>query len=193
MRFLLFALVALVSLSAVLGASVEFKSCGTPSFDATITNITADVWPPEKGKDLVLNISGINKKVITSGTYTIQIKVDGIPLPNIDGDIDTFKPLPWPIGNLTFTYSQEIPSSAPSGQYALHISAVDQDKNGIFCITINTKITNMGEGEGGVRGVLSSVLYGQAGDLKDNVRRGLQKAKAKLMKPVPSIPKMRRV
>jgi len=195
MRFLLLALVALLSLSSVLCVSPEYKTCATPSFDVTITNITANVWPPEKGKDLILNITGTNSKNITSGEYTIQLKVDGIPLPNINGDIDTFKPLPWPIGNLTFTYVQEIPSSAPSGQYALHISALDQDKTGIFCITMDVKISNEGkeeeeEGRKGIRGMLSDVLHGKSVDVKGSVRRGLEKGKSRLMKTMPAMPKI---
>jgi len=182
MRFLLFALVVLLSLSSVWCVSPEWKSCATPTYDVTITNITANEWPPAKGSDLVLNITGTNTKNITSGDYIIQLKVDGIPLPNIDGDIDTFKPLPWPVGNLSFTYSQEIPESAPSGTYTIHISAVDQDKKGIFCITLEVKITGKAEGEG----ALSAFLH-----RKGRVMKGLEMGKGKL-KALPAMPKMKR-
>jgi len=188
MRFLLFALVCLVSLSCVLCFNPEFKSCAAPTFDATISNITANVWPPEKGKDLILNITGTNTKNITSGEYIIAIKVDGLPLPDIDGNIDTFKPLPWPIGNLSFSYTQEIPENAPSGNYVLHISAVDQDKHGIFCITLEVHIGKAEEMEG-ARGLLSSFLHGRGGDLKKTLRRGLELGKTKAM---PNMPNMRR-
>jgi len=190
MRFLLFALVVSLSLSWGLSASPEYKSCATPSYDVTITNITADVWPPEKGKDLILNITGVNSKNITAGDYTIQIKVDGIPLPSVNGNIDTFHPLPWPAGNLSFSYSQEIPASAPSGQYALHISALDQDKTGIFCITLNFKISSEGEVEGSAkRGRLAiSALNGQG--VRGSLRRGLEVANG--VKKLMPMPKMKR-
>jgi len=191
MRFVLFALVALLSVSTVWCISPEYKSCATPTFDATITNITANMWPPEKGKDLILNITGTNSKNITSGEYTIAIKVDGLPLPDIDGNIDTFKPLPWPIGNLTFSYTQEIPETAPSGNYVLHISAVDQDKHGIFCITLSVHIGKAEEIEG-ARGLFSSFLHGRGRDLKKTVRRGLEVGKTKAMKAMPNMPNIRR-
>jgi len=117
-------------------ADVPFKSCASASADANISSITADVWPPQKGADLDLNVTGTNSKNITSGTYTIEIKVSGIPLPPITGSIADFRPLPWPIGHLAFGFSENIPGAAPSGSYTLKISAVDQDKDEIFCINL---------------------------------------------------------
>jgi len=189
--FLLFALVALLSLTFVSSAVPQWKTCATPAYDVDITNITSNVWPPEKGKDLILNITGINSKNVTSGDYVIQIKVDSIPLPNIDGNIDTFHPLPWPTGNLTFTYTQEIPAAAPSGQYNIHISAVDQDKKGLFCLTLDVKITSAEEEEGGVKGgLLSSIVHG-ANVAKSSLWRGLGQGKGRLH-GMPAMPKLKR-
>jgi len=123
--------------SLVSAVDVPHKSCAGPHDDLNLTSIESAVWPPSKGSEVKLNISGVNAKAITEGTYTITIRVNGVPLPNIEGNIDVFKPLPWPVGSLQFNYSQSIPSIAPSGQYALHISAVDQDKVEIFCVTLS--------------------------------------------------------
>jgi len=138
--------IALCLSSVVSAVTVPYKSCAGAHDDANLTSIETTRWPPVKGAELALNITGNNSKIITSGTYTINIRVNGIPLPDIDGNIADFKPLPWPEGELNFTYTQEIPSIAPSGQYAIKISAVDQDKDEIFCITLSFTIS-MSEAE----------------------------------------------
>ena len=124
------------SSSHSLGVPVPYKWCGASTDDATIDSITSNEFPPVKGDNLVLNVTGNLTKVVTSGTYTIAISVSGFPLPSITGDIDAFSPLPWALGELNFTYSQEIPSEAPPGSYQVKISAVDQDSKQIFCISI---------------------------------------------------------
>lgn len=119
-----------------LGVAVPYKWCGSSSDDATIDSIVSNEFPPVKGDTLVLNVTGNLTKVVTAGTYKISITVSGIPLPDITGDISDFRALPWQLGELNFTYSQEIPSEAPSGSYTVKISAEDQDKKQIFCISI---------------------------------------------------------
>lgn len=130
---LVFALLA-VCVSAV---PVPYKWCGSSSDDATLTSIVSNEFPPVKGDTLSLNVTGNLSKEVTSGQYTIAITVGGFPLPDLTGDIDSFRPLPWPVGDLNFTYSQGIPSAAPSGNYNVKISAVDQDSTQIFCISIS--------------------------------------------------------
>jgi hypothetical protein len=120
----------------VSSASPKYTLCSAKDADVNIQNITANVWPPIKGQTLVLNVTGNNTKEVTSGTYDIKITVGGIPLPDITGNIDVFKPLPWPVGDLQFQYKQDIPSAAPSGNYVIKISAVDQNKHQIFCLSL---------------------------------------------------------
>ena len=130
---LLVLVVLFVSVSAV---SVPYKWCGASTDDATLDSIVSNEFPPVKGDTLTLNVTGNLTKEVTSGTYTISVTVSGFPLPDITGDISAFRAVPWPVGELNFTYSQAIPSAAPSGSYTVKISAVDQDSNEIFCINI---------------------------------------------------------
>jgi len=138
---LLLVVVALCFLCGASAVDVPHKSCAGAHDDVNLTSIVSAVWPPVKGSMLSLNITGDNSKLITSGSYTINIRVNGIPLPDVTGDIKDFKALPWPVGDLNFSYSQDIPSIAPSGQYAIKISAVDQDKTEIFCITLTFSLS----------------------------------------------------
>lgn len=124
------------SSSLSLGVPVPYKWCGAATDDATIDSIVSNEFPPVAGDNLVLNVTGNLTKQVTSGTYTIAISVSGFPLPSITGDIAAFSPLPWGLGQLNFSYAQEIPSAAPPGSYLVKISAVDQDSKQIFCISI---------------------------------------------------------
>ena len=133
-----FSVVLLLAVLAVCvsAVSVPYKSCGSSTDDATLTSIVSNEFPPVKGDNLSLNVTGNLTKNVTAGQYTIAITVGGFPLPDLTGDISSFRALPWPVGELNFTYSQDIPSAAPSGSYVVKISAVDQDSDQIFCISI---------------------------------------------------------
>jgi hypothetical protein len=95
------------------------------------------MWPPAIGQDLSLNITGLLDKTETDGTWTVDAKVDGIPIPTIGGDISTFKSTPWNKGAFELTYTVTIPEVAPSGSYSARVSAKDQDSEEIFCATLS--------------------------------------------------------
>ena len=146
MRAFSFLLVLLSLLLACASAvDVPFKWCGSSSDDATISSIVSNEFPPIKGDTLSLNVTGNLSKEVTSGTYAIGVTVGGISLPELTGDISAFLPLPWPTGPLNFTYAQTIPDIAPSGNYVVKISAVDQDGVQIFCISIAFALKARGE------------------------------------------------
>jgi len=162
--------------------SVPYKTCGSATDDVNITSLVSNSWPPSKGSTLSLNITGNNSKDITSGGYTISITVNGVPLPDITGDIDVFRPLPWPVGELLCTYSQDIPSIAPSGQYKVKISAVDQDSVEIFCINVAFS--------------LSAAADADDADATDALLQQLQQRRlplpVKRHSRIPPLPRMRR-
>ena len=199
---LLFTLVAALCLSVVSGAQPAYKSCAASDADVAITNLTANEWPPTKGQELVLNVTGNNSKAVKSGEYSIAIKVGAIPLPGITGNIDAFHPLPWPVGALGFSYTQSIPQAAPNGNYNLRISAEDQDKHEIFCLTLAFHLGSAAEGEEGEgamnltnRGVSKTLhtatqqLKESTLQLKQSIQHGVNLAKTKLQ-AVPRLPKM---
>jgi len=141
MRSLLSLLLLAAVLSLCVGLSSSafpvYKDCAVEGADVRIENITSNVWPPVKGEALTLNVSGVNSEHIFSGDYTINTKLGTISFPPQNGSIGDFRALPWPLGELNFTYTQDIPPPAPSGDYKLHISALDQKQREIFCIVLD--------------------------------------------------------
>jgi len=138
MRFLTLVLVFALLAVCVSAVAVPYKWCGSSSDDATVDSIVSNEFPPNKGDTLQLNVTGNLSKEVTAGTYAIAIVVDGIvPLPTENGSISEFRDLPWPVGQLNFSYSRVIPTGAPSGSYVVRISAIDQDWTEIFCISVS--------------------------------------------------------
>lgn len=137
MRLALLAIFASLVCSA-LAVTVPYKSCG--SGHLTIATIDAQNWPPLKGSNDALNVTGKLDEDVTQGKYKISIKVDGIPLPSETGSIDTFKPLPWSQGEFSFVYTPAIPSIAPSGSYSIQLEAHDQSGSQILCIGLQFKL-----------------------------------------------------
>ena len=117
--------------------SVPFKSCGSSSDDGTVSSIDANAYPPAIGQTLQLNITGNLTKEVTDGTYQVVVKDDGYTLITLNGNVSDFRPLPWPLGEGNFTYSQAIPSISPPGSYVVTITADDQDSDEIFCLSLS--------------------------------------------------------
>lgn len=178
----LLVLALLLALAATaLSVDVPYKSCG--SGHLTIDTVQADVWPPVKGQDLLLNVTGSLDEDITSGKYSIAIKVDGFPLPVITGSISDFKPLPWTKGPFNFTYGPNIPSAAPSGSYTLQLTAVDQSSSSILCIDMSFKL-KMTDGDSDSVSMGASLKVSERVSEVMNVRRHVRNA----VNRIPKIP-----
>jgi len=142
MRVLLLLCLLLTLISYCVAVPVIYTLC-SKNPDINITSVDANEWPPKKGTSLETTITGINSKDITAGTYTESIKVAGFPLPPTKGDISEVKPLPWPKGDIDFVTSTDIPASSPSAKYEVTLSAVDQDKDEIFCVVMTFSLSEM--------------------------------------------------
>jgi len=134
-------LLLLLAVCCVADVPIPYDLCSSPTAHLKINSVTDNEWPPVKGDTLNITVSGVVDEDVTSGEYTIAIKLDGFPLPDINGDIADFHPLPWMTGPLTFSFPEPIPSSAPGGTYNIQISAVDQNKSQLFCVSINFKLS----------------------------------------------------
>jgi len=130
----------LVGCVGCLGVPVPYALCSIPSAHLKISSVSSNEWPPKKGDTLNITVTGVVDETVTSGQYSINIKIDGFPLPAITGDISTFHPLPWAKGPLQFSFLEDIPGDAPSGSYALQISAVDQSNQQLFCVDLAFKL-----------------------------------------------------
>jgi len=134
-------LLLLLAVCCVADVPVPYDLCSSSTAHLKINSVTDNEWPPVKGDTLNITVSGVVDEDVTSGEYTIAIKLDGFPLPDINGDIADFHPLPWSKGPLQFSFPEAIPSSAPGGTYNIEISAVDQNKAQLFCVSINFKLS----------------------------------------------------
>jgi len=135
-------LVSAFLLVSVSSTVVPFASCSQKGAHVQVFNVNSDNWPPSAGENLNISVNAtVLDETVTSGIYTIAITLDGFPLPDITGDIDTFHPLPWNKGPLIFNFEQDVPGSAPPGVYKITISAVDQNNQQLFCLAIQFTIT----------------------------------------------------
>jgi len=130
----------LLGLVAVVGVAVPYSLCSSAGAHLKIVNVTSTEWPPKKGDTMTVTFDGIIDETVTAGTWAASGKWDGFPLPSSNGNIDTFYPLPWPKGPLTFSFPEPIPSESPSGSYTIKLSAVDQDKQQLFCVDLAFKL-----------------------------------------------------
>jgi len=115
-----------------------YKVCSTAVAHLKIFDVETNVWPPVSGQTLEVNMTGSVDETVTSGIYEIDVALDGISIPPINGDISAFKPVPWDQGNITMSFPQDIPGGILSGTTcSLKISAVDQNKQQLFCVEMS--------------------------------------------------------
>ena len=139
--------------TAVLGAKATWSSCGVPSDLGHITSGTYTPNPIVKGTPFTFSGSGPLTASVSSGTYSVVIKFDGIPILSHSGPVcgkSTFN-LPLGLGPVNVnglscpakpgpvTISELIPysSSAPSGSVSVHITAADSSNKRLLCLDCN--------------------------------------------------------
>jgi len=131
-------LVACAFFLNVSAVTPPYKICSTATAHLKIYTVDVDPWPPVSGQPLYVNMTGAVDEDVSSGNYAIDVKLDGVPLPAITGDIDHFKPLPWNKGNISMSFEQDIPGGILKGTTcSLQISAVEQNNQQLFCIDLS--------------------------------------------------------
>ena len=120
--FFVLALVVLSVLafsSPVQSTTVPYTLCSsTAKYHIKITSLSSDVWPPKKGGHVNVTVNGTTDEAVSSGSYTAKVSYLGLPISTQNGNLSDFKPLPWPAGELDFSYVEAIPDSAPNGKSA---------------------------------------------------------------------------
>lgn len=150
MKVTCIALVAVLSLAAGVielgerdfeGKSPKFTSCGKGSM--TINDVTISPYPMRKGKDVTITANGFSGSAITDGHYEVSVSFIGMEVTKKHGnpckDFDGLE-CPAAAGPVSASYTVKIPESAPAGAYKIKLSAVDQDKNDLFCISMEPHI-----------------------------------------------------
>ena len=119
---LLLALVSALSLSSpVHSVSVPFSVCSSSvKYHFNLSTLTADAWPPKKGGHVNVTVNGTLNEAVTGGSYQAKVTYLGLPISTMSGNLSDFKPLPWAVGPLDFSYSEAIPDGAPSGKSTQH-------------------------------------------------------------------------
>jgi len=139
-------LVCLVAVEAKKKAlyDIPFDNCGQAGDKATVSKITATPFPPVKGQDITVDVTGtVSEDVTTGSQYVITVTFDGIQLLQKNGDLCTLSPkVPCPIkaGSLDVSDTLNVPSFAPSGNYGIQVSATDQNNNELLCVSIQLQI-----------------------------------------------------
>jgi len=125
---------------------VPYTNCGTSGDKATIKSITADPFPPVKGADITVDVSGTLQVTVDRGShYEIDVSFDGIQLLQKTGDLcdlspDKFK-CPVAAGPLDISDTLNIPSIAPSGTYDIKVIAKDQAGEELLCVSIELDLS----------------------------------------------------
>jgi len=142
MRSAIFALLVLFSLAVGVYSQVNvpYTNCGQKGDHITVTNITANYWPPSKSAPLSISINGISDENITSGSYEIDVYWENTKIDVLDGSVCNLDACPITVGPASVVYNVTIPSVAPGGSYEIDIVANDQNKQELLCVKITFKL-----------------------------------------------------
>jgi len=136
--------------ASALDVKPPYKVCSTAIAHLKIFDVETNVWPPVSGQTLEVNMTGSVDENVSSGTYEIDVSLDGISVPPITGDISAFKPVPWDQGNISMSFPQDIPGGIlPGTTCSLKISAVDQNKDQLFCVSMSFTFGSRTDADGG--------------------------------------------
>jgi len=138
---------ALLSFASTSSAQlpVPYSSCATGKTLFTISNVTANEWPPKKGTDLSVLFDGVVLENVTDGRYEISVTWESIvPVYDEKGDIKVLLlNQSLPVNNGTFCYLSKtvsLSSDIPDGSYVVKIEAWDTPNNNVFtCFEVKFK------------------------------------------------------
>ena len=117
-------LVLIIALLAATSATAQITSCSTPNMTSTFKMTNISVNPaPARGATVTFSLSGVATTTLSTVTLTVttSLVINGQPIPV---DVRT---LPcsgvvgcnYPVGAITVTGAQLIPSYTPGGDYSV--------------------------------------------------------------------------
>jgi len=139
MRFSTFAVFVVLAASFVVYSQsvlVPYTDCSAPGSHVKVSNITANVWPPQKEVLESISINGYSNENITGGAYEIDVYWENQKIDVIPGNVCSLDACPIVVGPASVIYNVTIPSAAPAGSYEIDVSATDQNKQPLFCVKI---------------------------------------------------------
>ena len=138
------AVVALSLLAlSVAAVDVPFKNCGTDADRLKVKSVSANAWPPQRGKDLALEVKGdLKDEPVKGGTYHLEVQFEGIPLITKDGDITELGLVKFPIqpGPITIKRSEGVPDIMPAGHYIIQLKLTDEQSVQLLCASLETDV-----------------------------------------------------
>ena len=124
--------------SVVSSENVNFIDCGSNL--GPIDTITASVWYPVPGQELIMTSYGTAKENISNGTYNIKLYYSSIEISNESGDLCSLLSCPVAQGPYKMESKSIFPANTPSGNYMSVMTTKTQNNTNIFCTKISFDI-----------------------------------------------------
>jgi len=123
---------------------LPYKSCGSDKDHIKITSGEASSWPPLAGQNVTMLMQGSLDETITDGAWDVCVYYFGIKVLCDNGPlVDLNITLPATPGPITIRNVASF-KDAIAGPYRVDLSAVDQNRQRLFCTTISFTIKENG-------------------------------------------------
>mmetsp|Transcript_15244 Transcript_15244/g.25126 ORF Transcript_15244/g.25126 Transcript_15244/m.25126 type:complete len:140 (-) Transcript_15244:2646-3065(-) len=128
---------ALVCLLAVASVSqgMKWSWCGADGDPIDVKRVTLTPDPPRSGIDLVIDVFGVTKELLTGGTVNTETSYFKIPLHTETDNWCEVSTCP-SFGEFAMHKSAAIPNLAPSGYYSNRVVVLDQNSTQIACVDL---------------------------------------------------------
>ncbi|XP_065915015.1 putative phosphatidylglycerol/phosphatidylinositol transfer protein DDB_G0282107 [Dysidea avara] len=120
-------------------------SCDTDKFDVRNLALSFYPDPPERGKNVTVTLTGIVKKIITSGEVQVVLKFNVFTIFKETYDacelaLKYGHTCPIVPGPMIVSETFEVPSELPGGTYKSTMDGTDQDDNSMICGTVRCHV-----------------------------------------------------
>jgi cathepsin B len=120
---------------------VPFTNCGSPPEHLTITQATADPWPPVLGQDIVFTVAGtLDEEVDSSANFEVLAWFDGIQLADYKGTLAQLGIQSLPPTNFNITKRASLPWLPIVGDVKIQASLIDQNGQWVACIVVDVNL-----------------------------------------------------
>jgi hypothetical protein len=138
----------LLSFATFVLAQFPTTNCGGPTDPFRIENVNFEPYPIVIGQPVFVTASGSydsSKQVSAGSTTNIVLKLGSVPVFKevtdfCQGSAEGGKECPLSSGPQTIRVKQNVPSSAPAGNFNLEVTVADQDGTRVTCFASKVRL-----------------------------------------------------
>nr|GME18010.1 putative phosphatidylglycerol/ phosphatidylinositol transfer protein DDB_G0282179 [Ipomoea batatas]GME18011.1 putative phosphatidylglycerol/ phosphatidylinositol transfer protein DDB_G0282179 [Ipomoea batatas] len=129
-----------VFLPLISAAPTDIKYCSETNYAVKVTGADITPFPVKKGENVTFTLTAFTDKGMSSGKQVISVLYYGIDVYDETNNICEVTSCPINAGTFELSHTQKLPAYAPTGDFGLRMTMLDDEGKELTCITFDFSI-----------------------------------------------------